>query len=138
MAKAELFKNKLFSKLITSLGAFPVERGRGDSNALDKGEQLLKEKHVMGIFIEGTRSKTGEFLKPKSGVSIIAYNCRVPVIPACITKGKFGKRYIQFGEPIPIEHLGFEEGGAKEFRNASRIIFDKIVDLRQQLYASLK
>ena len=34
MAKSELFKNKLLGGLITALGAFPVQRGKGDIGAI--------------------------------------------------------------------------------------------------------
>ncbi|MDE5563550.1 MAG: 1-acyl-sn-glycerol-3-phosphate acyltransferase, partial [Oscillospiraceae bacterium] len=36
MAKSELFKNKLFGGLIRYLGAFPVERGKGDTAAIEQ------------------------------------------------------------------------------------------------------
>ena len=67
MAKQELFKNKFFAGLIRALGAFPVERGAGDGKAIKTGEDLIKEGNVMTIFIEGGRTKTGEFMRPRSG-----------------------------------------------------------------------
>ena len=54
MAKSELFKNKLFAKLITSLGAFPVVRGEGiEQEAISTGEEILENGGVMTIFFEG-------------------------------------------------------------------------------------
>ena len=72
MAKAELFKNPLLGWLIRQLGAFPVQRGAGDGKAIQEAEKVIEEGRLLGIFIEGTRSKTGEFLRPKSGAAIIA------------------------------------------------------------------
>ena len=37
MAKKELFVNGAAAKFITSLGAFPIDRGAGDRAALDRG-----------------------------------------------------------------------------------------------------
>ncbi len=131
MAKAELFKNAFLRWFFLSVGAFPVERGKGDKGSVKHFEQVLADGELMGIFIEGTRSKTGEFLKPKNGAALIAYDTKTPVIPVCQTKIK-GRRVCHFGEPMSLEQLGFENGGAKEFREASRRIMDEIKALREQ------
>ena len=91
----------------------------------------------MGIFIEGTRSKTGEFLRPKSGASIIAYQTQTPVIPVCITPRntkikKFDGVYISWGKPMSIEELGLKNGTPEEYRNASRMIMGEIKKLRER------
>ena len=121
MAKAELFKNRFFSWLIRKLGAFPVERGAGDGKAINEAEQVVNDGRLLGIFIEGTRSKTGEFLRPKSGAAIIAQQMNVPVIPVCITpKNKkvkvFQKVTISWGKPMSVEELGLKNGGGEEYR----------------------
>ena len=35
----------------------------------------------MTIFIEGGRTKTGEFMRPRSGCALVAQQMQVPVIP---------------------------------------------------------
>ena len=65
MAKSELFENKFVGSLITALGAFSVDRGVGDSNALDRCGEILEQDGAVGIFIEGTRSLDGKLGKPK-------------------------------------------------------------------------
>lgn len=134
IAKAELFKNKLFGALFMKLGAFPVNRGKGDKDAINRAEQILTDNGVLGIFIEGTRSKTGDFLRPKNGCAMFAFDKQVPVVPVCITKLKFGRRVVHFGDELSIEDLGLnkEECGPKEIRNASRIIFENIEALRKE------
>lgn len=136
MAKAELFKNKILSKLIRTLGAFPVTRGAGDGKAINEAENVIKEGKLLGIFIEGTRSKTGDFLRPKSGAAIIAHQMNVPVIPVCITpKNKkvkvFQKVTVSWGKPMTPEELGLKTGSGEEYRNASRMIMQKISELRE-------
>ncbi len=131
MAKMELFKNPILKRFFLSVGAFPVDRGKGDKNSVRHFEEVLEQGELMGIFIEGTRSKTGEFLKPKNGCALIAYNSKTPVIPVCQTKIN-GRRVCHFGEPMSLEDLGFENGGAKEYREASRRIMDEIKALREQ------
>ena len=132
MAKQELFKNKFFAGLIRALGAFPVERGAGDGKAIKTGEDLIKEGNVMTIFIEGGRTKTGEFMRPRSGCALVAQQMQVPVIPACITitgnpKHRFAKRVIHFGDPLTPQQLGLTpDGDRRQLKNATNMIMDEI------------
>ena len=43
MAKKELFGNAAFRKLIVSLGAFPIDRGAGDREALTRSLEILAD-----------------------------------------------------------------------------------------------
>lgn len=132
MAKAELFENKFLGWFLRKLDAFPVERGTtAAKGAIQHFEKVVEDGNLMGIFIEGTRSKTDDFLPPKNGVSLIAYDTKTPVIPVCITIiGK--RRVIHFGKPLSLSEMGFDKGGAREFRNASRVIMDHIKALREE------
>ena len=138
MAKQELFKNKFFAGLIRAIGAFPVERGAGDGKAIKTGEDLIKEGNVMTIFIEGGRTKTGEFMRPRSGCALVAQQMQVPVIPACITitgnpKHRFAKRVIHFGDPLTPQQLGLTpDGDRRQLKNATNMIMDEIKKMREQ------
>lgn len=138
MAKAELFRNKFVSFIITALGAFPVSRGKGDKTAIHTAKAILDEGRTLGIFIEGTRSKDGQFLRPKPGAVMLAHNCGAPIVPCCITPVRgllprpFHPCVLSFGDPIPPEELGIENGTPSEYRNASRLVMDRIVSLRER------
>ncbi len=136
MAKSELFRNKLFGKLITSLGAFPVVRGDGSSQeAITTGENILKNGGVMTIFFEGKRSKTGEFLRPRSGAVMMAYATDTPIVPACISPQKklmkpFAKTRVTFGDPVTPKELGLITGSPAELRQASKLIMSRLEEMR--------
>ncbi len=138
MAKEELFKNKFLGWLFRQFGAFPIKRGAGDGKAINEAEKLIADGKLLGIFIEGTRSKTGEFLRPRSGAAVVASQMQVPVIPVCITpKNKkikvFQKVTISWGKPMTPEQLGLEKNaGGEAIRNASRMIMDEIKQLRER------
>lgn len=102
MAKSDLFKNKLFGALITKLGAFPIQRGKGDIGAIKGAFSILKNNDAMLMFPEGRRVKNNQRVKAKIGVSMIATHSRVPVIPLCISGDYrfFHKLVITFGEPV--------------------------------------
>ena len=135
LAKAELFKNKILRKLFKMVGAFPVERGKRDSSAIDNAEKILKNGEQLGLFIEGTRSKTDDFLRPKTGCAMIAYKTGATIIPICITGTSehklkiFKKNVVSIGKPITMNQLNITEGTGKEFREASRFIMESIKKL---------
>lgn len=139
MAKEELFKNKFLSKLIRSFGAFPIKRGIRDTFAIKSAQKILNEGKILGIFIEGTRSKTGELLKPKPGAIILAKETYSKILPVCIksavgTRVKMFKRIIvNIGKIVSPEELGLENSkGAKELRDASRLVMSKIAILKNE------
>ena len=111
MAKQELFENKIFSAVIQNLHAFPVKRGESDMNAIKHALGVLKSDQCLGLFPEGTRSKTGEIQKAESGVSLIAAMSKAPIIPAAIIgtekifskSEKFPTLHLIFGEPMKFE-----------------------------------
>ncbi len=109
MAKAELFKNRIFSILFKSLGAFAVERGTGDMAAINQAAELVKKGNVLGIFPEGTRNKVGPPKKMKSGVAYIALATKSDILPCAIYReGKymlFRKTTVRCGEIIPFSEL---------------------------------
>ena len=84
MAKIELFENPIFGGIIRRCHAFPVKRGESDRGAIKTAVQVLKEKRILGLFPEGTRSKTGELKKPEAGVALIAAMTGAPIVPVAI------------------------------------------------------
>ena len=111
MAKEELFQgNKLFKWLISALGAFPVKRGKGDAEAIDKSLEALNSGKNLIIFPEGTRSKDGKVGKIKTGVALISAVAQTGVVPCAICfegKLKFRKKIIlAFGKPIEPAEMG--------------------------------
>lgn len=137
MAKKELFNNKLFGSLITKLGAFPVDRGNDGGKAIGKAEELLKQGECIGIFIEGTRSKTGKLGRGHMGALVIAHAAGVPIVPCCIT-GKnvfikpFRKTKITYGTPVTCEELGIVNGDPKELREAAKKVMEIISEMREK------
>lgn len=141
MAKKELFKNKLFGWLIRQLGAFPVERSGGTS-AIKNALRILRDNGVVGIFIEGTRSKTGELQKPKPGAMLLAYETKAPVVPVDIigADGKtpkiFSKTIVRIGTALSFAELGMEDASSMQMRRASRVVMEHITQLRGETMGS--
>ncbi len=138
MAKEELFHNWFIGGLLRKLGAFPVKRGSGGTDALEEAYKLLEENAMVGVFIEGHRSKTGELQKPKTGAALLQYRTKAAVVPVCITAGDgklpapFKKTVIRFGKPILSEELQIPDESSMQLRKASRAIMGAITALRME------
>ncbi len=128
MAKASLFDNPLFARLITSLGAFPIQRGRGDIGAIKSALGILKSGNVMLIFPEGRRVLDGSHIKPKPGVALISSAADVPVVPVCIS-GRYRFRHritIRAGEPIYPPKGDAKRPGGQELQKMADNIMDSV------------
>jgi len=110
MAKIELFKNPVVRWVVTALGAFPVRRGMADRTAIRNALALLEEGGTVGIFPEGTRSKTGVLGRAEPGLGMIAVKAGVPVVPCAVTGtnklfrgGHILPRFtVRFGAPVIV------------------------------------
>lgn len=108
LAKRELFRNRLFGWFIGKLNAIPISRGTYDRKGLKRSVQLLKEGKVLVLFPEGTRSKNGKLQEARPGISKIALEAGVPIVPAYIrNSGKLVRAFLKgenvgvaFGSPI--------------------------------------
>lgn len=134
MAKKELFKSKPGNWFFNALNCIPVDREKNDVTAMKAFIRGLKNEEAMGIFIEGTRSKSGEFLEPKEGAALFAYQCNSPVLPVCCTKVD-GIEHVRFGDVITAQEMRFDDktlDKKEKLQFATDYIFDKIKKLREE------
>ncbi len=134
MAKSELFENKAFGWLIRTLGAFPVERGKGDTEAIDRAISRVQEGQHLLIFPEGTRSKDGRVGRGKTGVALIAAKAGADVIPVGLNfEGKLHFRsriVVRYGKPIPAAQLALADdlSDRELLRTLKRSVVPPIMD----------
>lgn len=109
MAKSELFEPPVFGPLIRILGAFPVRRGAADRQAMKTAINLLQHDEMVGVFPEGTRSKTGDLGKVGDGAFMMAAWTKAAIVPALIIGTDF-KRHpgwpkvkVVFGKPLEYD-----------------------------------
>lgn len=102
MGKKELFEKPILGWLFRKIGAFPVDREKGDIGALKTAIEILNSNNVMSMFPEGTRSKTGELGEFKRGATLIASRANVPIVPVKIVGNYklFSKIILKIGDPL--------------------------------------
>ena len=119
--------------MIKAFGAFPVTRGKGDTEVIDTSIEKLEKGRNLAIFPEGTRSKDGKVGKGKTGVALIAAIAQTKVVPVGINfegRLKFRKKVVvRFGEPIIPSEIGVTSTNPKELKIIKNTIMDKIKEL---------
>jgi len=123
MAKAELFRVPVLTRLITSQGAFPVDRGNADRSAMRISRDILGRGDTLLMFPEGTRSG-GVMHPPQPGAGTLALLPGVTVVPAAVwgSQRRFGPVRVAFGPPIDMSDLTEGPRGARARRAAHRMM----------------
>jgi glycerol-3-phosphate dehydrogenase (NAD(P)+) len=85
VAKQEIFAWRPLAWLLTALGAFPVQRGAGDTETITTAKAILARGGVVLIFPEGTRIRPGTLGRPHRGVGRLALETGAPVVPMAVT-----------------------------------------------------
>jgi 1-acyl-sn-glycerol-3-phosphate acyltransferase len=71
LAKSDLWKVRGLAPILNGMGQIPIERGKGDAQALARAIETLRAGACIGVFPEGTRSR-GKALRARSGVGRLA------------------------------------------------------------------
>lgn len=139
LAKKELFKIPLLAQLISALGAYGVDRGKGDVAAIKKTLSVLEEGEIVAMFPQGTRYPKVDPAKTevKSGVGMMVYRSKADVQPVFIRVKNYKYRFLRkkeviIGKPIKYEEFGFTNGGSEEYERAAKMVFDRILELRNE------
>jgi 1-acyl-sn-glycerol-3-phosphate acyltransferase len=98
--------------------------------------EIVSTGNALGMFVEGTRQRSGVPGKAQAGAAMVALNESVPVVPAAIhgsqhwRLGNFAPVSVAWGEPMIFE--GLPRGG-RGYKEASTEIERKIYELWQWL-----
>jgi 1-acyl-sn-glycerol-3-phosphate acyltransferase len=122
MAKVEAHRVPGLGQLMRSFGAFSVRRGESDREAVRTMRRVVRDGHALGLFVEGTRQRSGVPGPAQPGAAMVAINEDVSVICAAIygsfewRLGNFSPVSLAWGTPLSFD--GLPRGG-KGYKEAS-------------------
>ena len=122
MAKVEAHRVPGLGQLMRSFGAFSVRRGESDRDAVRTMREIVRSGHALGLFVEGTRQRSGVPGPVQPGAAMVAINENAPVSCAAIygsfewRLGNFRPVSLAWGNPLTFD--GLPRGG-KGYKEAS-------------------
>jgi 1-acyl-sn-glycerol-3-phosphate acyltransferase len=132
VAKIEAHRAPGLGQLIRAFGTIAVRRGESDREAVRQMREAVREGHALGLFVEGTRQRSGVPGHAHPGAAMVAIQESVPVQAAAIhgsqtwRPGNFHPASIAWGEPIDFSALprnakGYREASAEIERELRRL-----------------
>jgi 1-acyl-sn-glycerol-3-phosphate acyltransferase len=139
VAKAEAINFPGLGRFLRWHGTIGIRRGESDREAVREMRQAVRDGHALGLFVEGTRQRTGRPGKAQPGAAMVAIQEEVPVVPAAVygtqfwKPGNFAPCTIAFGQPLDLSGLPKNGRGYKEatgeIEARIRGLFDWLADL---------
>ena len=81
LVKKETWDKPLLAFLFNVWEGIPIDRDIADFTAFRKARQALKDKKILAVAPEGTRSEDGQMLRGKPGIAILASQSDAPILP---------------------------------------------------------
>ena len=134
VAKAEAADHAAIGWFLRLHGAIAIRRGESDRDAVRRMREEARHGHVVGLFVEGTRQRSGRPGAAQPGAAMVALQESVPVIPVAVygtqhwRVGNFAPCSVAFGEPLSFDGLqrasrGYRQATA-EIERRLNVLFD--------------
>ena len=142
VAKTEAIEFPALGRFVAWHGTIAVRRGESDRDAVRAMRAAVRRGEVLGLFVEGTRQKTGIPGEAKPGAAMVAIQEEVPVVPAAIygtqfwKPGNFAPCSLAFGKALdfgglPRNGRGYKEATA-EIETRIHGLFDWLAGVHKQ------
>ena len=139
VAKVEAVRVPLAGDYIRLFGTIAIRRGESDREAVRQMRESAREGHCIGLFVEGTRQRSGVPGHAQPGAAMVGLQENVPVIPVAIYGtqywkiGNFAPCSIAYGAPLMFSELprngrGYKEATA-EIERRIHTLFDWLADV---------
>lgn len=126
MAKKEYFDSKKTRWFFNRVGCISVDRQNHGGDSKEKAIEILKDGGAIGIFPEGTRNKTKEFLLPfKFGTVSMAQKTDSYIVPFGITgdyKFRSKNLTIRYGKPFKVNDMDLKNANEKLYKEVEKLM----------------
>jgi 1-acyl-sn-glycerol-3-phosphate acyltransferase len=105
LAKVEAHGVPGLGQFIRTFGTLSVRRGESDRDAVRRMREVVRKGEALGVFVEGTRQRSGVPGEVQPGAAMVAVREQVPVVCAAIhgsqtwKLGNFARCTAAWGEP---------------------------------------
>jgi 1-acyl-sn-glycerol-3-phosphate acyltransferase len=136
VAKAEAANYPVAGGFLRLHGAIAIHRGESDREAVRRMRDEARSGHVVGLFVEGTRQRSGRPGVAQPGAAMVGMQESVPIVPVAIygtqfwKPGNFRRCTVSFGEPLWFDDLPKNGNG---YRKATAVIERRIHELFDEL-----
>ena len=130
MAKKEYFDSFKTRWFFKHTGCISVDRSKHDDEAKSSAIEVLKSGGAVGLFPEGTRNKTEEFLLPfKFGTVSMASKTDSYIVPFGITgdyKFRSKNLTIRYGKPFKVGNMNLVDANNKLYREVEKLMKENL------------
>lgn len=145
LAKKEHFETFFQRLWHRNVGAVPIDRQAGGTEALKIAIKYLNDDKIMGVYPEGTRTLAGKLQRAKTGVARLALAAKVPVLPVgligtfeIMPKGqhypKLKRATVNIGKLMYFDNYYGKENDKKTIRLVTTKVMKEIAKLCGQKY----
>jgi 1-acyl-sn-glycerol-3-phosphate acyltransferase len=84
MGRHDLWDSKIMKWFLPRIGAFPINRGKIDRQAIRLGLDALAKGYALVVFPEGARSDDGTLQRGELGTALFVQKSGAPVVPTAV------------------------------------------------------
>lgn len=137
LAKKEIFKTKLITKIVRSYGGIPIDRDNPDMKSLLEAIKEIKKGNKLCIFPEGKRniSGTSDLQEIKGGSIIFSIKAKCPIVPIMMLKKAkiFRKTHLIIGKPFELSDYYGKKLTEEDMVELAEIVRSKMIEQQNLL-----
>jgi len=155
LTKSDYFNGRGIKGLLTKaffagVGQVPIDRssGRAAEAAIATGVRMLRDRQLLGIYPEGTRTLDGRLYRGRVGVARMALEAPAPVIPVAMVgtyeiqppgkvRPRLGRVGIRFGPILDFSRYEGMESDRYILRSITDEVVYTLMELSSQEYVDM-
>lgn len=137
VAKAEVHKVPGLGQFVREFDSFAIRRGESDREAVRRMREIARDGGCLGVFVEGTRQKSGVPGEVQPGAAMVAVKEDVPIVCGAIhgsqhwKLGNFHPVTIAWGQPWRVGEMSRDEVSAR-IKDEIELLWRWLVELHER------